>query len=134
MDCLLLHTTTVHLQPSSPSIKLIGRNQSVGRPLHHLNQPWCTSNIGSSTFFKDNIALSHLRKGDTKLEAVLSNRVQADDAGKYTWLRSHEIIDWKEDTWVERLFHCLKEQEEQLGIQVVNISQRGQVWQEWHPI
>lgn len=82
-------------------------------------------------FHKDNIALASLRSGDSKLQDVVANRVQADDAGKYSFLMSHQIIDWKEETWVTRLFHCLKEKEEQLGIQVVNISQRGPGWQEW---
>ena len=31
--------------------------------------------------------------------------MQTIESGKYIiWLRSHEIIDWKEETWVARLF------------------------------
>ena len=76
-------------------------------------------------FMKDNIALASLRSGDAKLKAVLANRVQADDSGKYTWLRNHSIIDWKEETWVTRLYHCLKEEEEYVGIQVVKGGRSG---------
>lgn len=59
-------------------------------------------------FVQDNVTLASTRGRDEKLRAVLANEVQAEDAGKYTWLRSHEIIDWKEETWVARLYHCLK--------------------------
>ena len=54
-------------------------------------------------FFKDYVALASLRTDDQHLQDVLANRVQADDSGKYTWLRSHRIIDWKEETWVARV-------------------------------
>ena len=30
-----------------------------------------------------------------------------------------------------RLFHCLKDKQEELGITVVNVSQRGPEWQAW---
>ena len=32
---------------------------------------------------------------------------------------------------MRRLFHCLKEHEKDLGVEVVNISQCGQTWEKW---
>ena len=54
----------------------------------------------------DIVSLASLRSEDAKLQDVVANRVHTDESGKYiihVWLRSHEIIDWKEETWVARL-------------------------------
>lgn len=60
-------------------------------------------------FFVDNVNLASSRTEDAKLQDVVANKVHVDESGKYMWLRSHGIIDWKEETWVARLFYCLKE-------------------------
>ena len=55
--------------------------------------------------------------------------MQADDSGKYTWLLSHQGLDWDEDTWVRRLYHCLKSKETELGVTVVDVSRDGPKWE-----
>lgn len=82
-------------------------------------------------FFKDNLALASTRKDDDRLQAIYSGKVQANDSGKYSWYVSQSVVDWKEGTWVTRLFHCLKEHDKDMGVEIVNISQRGPAWEEW---
>lgn len=94
-------------------------------------KPPPTPMLDMQPFLKDNKSLSLTRKGDKELAEVCSGRVQADDSGKYHWRVSHSIVDWSESTWVTRLFYCLKEHEKDMGVQVVNIAERGPDWEEW---
>ena len=48
-----------------------------------------------------------------------------------SWCISQSMVDWGEETWTIQLFHCLKEHEQDLKVQIVNISQRGPKWTEW---
>ena len=80
-------------------------------------------------FQLDNVALAAQRKSDARLQAIVNNQVPASDCGKYSWLISHRGPDWDEETWVRRLYYCLKCKESELGVQVLDISRDGQKWE-----
>lgn len=123
-----VHPSTTHLRCSSVGIKVWDSFATIFTSTSTLPT---SSPFDLGPFHFDNKALCADRPEDEKLTSVVNGTVQADDARKYTWLVSHSFVDWVEETWVTRLFHCIKEHEEELGIQVVNISQREPMWESW---
>ena len=52
---------------------------------------------------------------------------------KYFYLNGQKGILWDKVVWVKRLYYCLSEKEEDLGVQIVNLSKDGPIWMQVLP-
>ena len=124
-----IHRTQVKC--SSVGIKEWDKIGTINKVPTRVIHPSVTPMLDLEPFCMDNNALALRRKDDKLLLDIYSGKVQANDAGKYSWCISQSMVDWEEETWTTQLFHCLKEHEQDLKVQIVNISQRGPKWAEW---
>ena len=78
----------------------------------------------------DNVALREEGLVSPEFSDALSGKTPSVDCQEYTYERTQYGLNWRERVWTHRLFWVLKKKERELQVQVCNVSQDGQHWED----